>query len=159
MKALRNIGLIVVVLCALTVGSAYAGTTTNEKTPFDMWVWVSCANGGNGELVRLTGELHVLFLVTFDQDGGLLVASHFQPMGVTGLGEVTGDRYQATGITRDNENFRPAGYPFETTYVNNFWIVGQGSGNNFLVHQTFHITVNANGELTTQVDNFRTECK
>jgi hypothetical protein len=159
MKALRSIGLIVVVLFALTVGSAYAETITNEQIPLDFGVWVFCANGGNGEFVRLTGELHVLNLVTFDQDGGLHIESHYQPMGVTGYGEVTGDKYQATGVTRENLNIRPAGYPYGYTYVNNFRIIGQGTGNNFLIHENSHVTINADGEVTTQADNFRAECK
>ncbi|MBI4420235.1 MAG: hypothetical protein HY560_05360, partial [Gemmatimonadetes bacterium] len=48
---------------------------------------------------------------------------------------------------------------FNTTYVNNFRIIGEGSGNNLLVHATSHITVNANGELTAVVDNFSVECR
>jgi hypothetical protein len=49
-------------------------------------------------------------------------------------------------------------FPFIETFVNNFKIIGQGPGNNFLVHQNVHITVNANGTLTASVDNFSTEC-
>jgi hypothetical protein len=43
--------------------------------------------------------------------------------------------------------------------VNNFRIIGQGTGNNFLVHETFHITVNADGTMTASVDNFSVDCK
>ena len=48
---------------------------------------------------------------------------------------------------------------FNQTFVNNFRIVGQGTDNNFLVHQTFHVTVNANGMLTALVNNFSVECR
>src|SRR5215467_3765370 len=51
------------------------------------------------------------------------------------------------------------GFPFNTTLVNNFRIIGQGTGNNFLVHETFHITVNADGTMTAFVDNFSVDCK
>ena len=51
------------------------------------------------------------------------------------------------------------GTTYESTYINNFRIVGQGNGNNFLVHETYHVTVNANGEATAYVDNFRVECR
>jgi hypothetical protein len=43
--------------------------------------------------------------------------------------------------------------------VNNFRIIGQGPGNNYLVHEVFHVTINANGEVTAYVDNFSIECK
>jgi hypothetical protein len=48
---------------------------------------------------------------------------------------------------------------YEYTYVNNFRIIGQGPGNNYLIHNNFHYTINANGELTAWVDNFSAECK
>jgi len=159
MKALRNISLVLAILFVLTAGTATAEVITNEKIPYNGWVWVACANGGRGETVRLTGDLHALFQVTFDEGGGRHVASHFQPMGITGRGELTGDKYQAAGVTRDERNFQPAAYPVEYTYVNHFWIIGPGPGNNFLVHETYHITVNANGEVTAQIDNFWGECK
>jgi hypothetical protein len=49
--------------------------------------------------------------------------------------------------------------PYNYTLVNNFRIIGQGAGNNFLLHETFHITVNANGELTAVADNYSVDCK
>ena len=45
------------------------------------------------------------------------------------------------------------------TFVNNFRIIGQGSGNNFLVHETLHITVNADGTITVFHDNFSIDCR
>jgi hypothetical protein len=47
---------------------------------------------------------------------------------------------------------------YEYTYVNNFKIVGQGSGNNFMIHETLHLTVNPDGTLTAYVDNYSAEC-
>src|SRR6266704_1863397 len=36
---------------------------------------------------------------------------------------------------------------------------GQASGNNFLIHENFHITINANGRVTAFVDNFSVDCR
>ncbi len=44
------------------------------------------------------------------------------------------------------------------TFVNNFRIIGQGSGNDFLIHQTLHITFKANGDLTVLVVDFSADC-
>jgi hypothetical protein len=130
--------------------------TESVKLPADITVDIPCANGGAGELVTLSGNLHALFHVTEDGKGGLHVKSHVQPQGLTGLGGTTGAKYQATGVTQDQQNVK-VGQTY--TYVNNFRIIGQGPGNNFLVHQNVHVTVNANGQITAEVDIFRAECK
>jgi len=70
---------------------------------------------------------------------------------------VTGDKYQATGITEDKITLGPL--PVTSTFVNNFYMIGQGPRNNFKVHETFHFTINANGETTAFVDNFRVTCQ
>jgi len=33
---------------------------------------------------------------------------------------------------------------FETSFVNNFKIIGQGPGTNLLIHENFHLSINAN---------------
>lgn len=130
--------------------------TDNFQEPIDIIVFVPCAAGGAGEDVALSGTLHILFRTTFDNRGGFHTKFHFQPQGVSGTGLTTGDKYQATGVTQGTDNGKVG---FESTFVNNFRVIGQGPGNNFLVHENFHITFNANGEVTAFVDNFRVECK
>jgi len=107
--------------------------------------------------VHLSGNLQVLFHFTLSANGSYLVDSRNQPQGVSGAGLSSGNKYRATGVT--NDHFRISALPYEETYINNFRIIGQGPDNNFLVHETFHVTVNANGELTAFVGNFSIECK
>ena len=38
-------------------------------------------------------------------------------------------------------------------------MIGEGPGNNLLIHQTLHFTFDASGELTAFVNNFRSECR
>ena len=133
--------------------------TDNVRVPINISVFVPCAAGGAGEIVDLSGPLHVLFHITVDNNGGVHIKTHAQPQGVRGVGQTTGDQYQGTGVTQDHFNVGSDGLPVTFTFVNNFRIIGQGPGNNSLVHETFHVTVNANGELTADVDNFRVECK
>ena len=130
--------------------------TDNGSIPFDLYVNISCANGGAGEDVVLSGNLHVLTHLTVSAAGTATIKTHFQPQDMTGLGPVTGDKYRATGGTQDILHLAVG----ETyTLVNNFRIIGQRTGNNFLVHETFHYTFNANGTLTVVHDNVSTECK
>jgi hypothetical protein len=132
--------------------------TQNESIPIDLVVFVSCANGGAGELVFMSGDLHILTHYTLSNSGNYHVKQHFQPQGISGYGEISGDKYQATGGTQEeyNEN---GPLPITDTYINNFRIIGQGPDNNYLVHENVHITINANGVLTSYVDNFSVECK
>jgi hypothetical protein len=157
----RAIGLLLATATAALAGASAAGAaattvTTNEQVPVTVLAFVPCANDGAGELVLLTGTLHVLTHVTIDDQGGLHVKQHFQPQGVSGTGLTTGDKYQGTGVTQSEFN---ATAGFEATDINNFRIIGQGPGNNFLVHSTFHVTVTPNGDVTTVVDNFSVECR
>jgi hypothetical protein len=72
------------------------------------------------------------------------------------VGQVTGDKYQGTGVTQDEFN---ATVGAEETFINNFRIIGQGNGNNFLIHQTFHITINADGTMTAFVNMLSVDCR
>jgi len=141
----------------LVAGSGSAGVLVNVALPFADTFSVPCANEGAGEDVAVEGFLHVLITETVDRNGVVHTTSHFQPMGISGTGLTTGDSYQATGITRDQINGTEP--PFEITFVNNFRIIGQGTGNNLLIHEVFHVTVKANGELTVFVDHLSAECK
>ena len=141
---------------ALGVQAARSEVIFNESVPIAVDVFVPCANGGAGELVALEGNVHMLLIIT-ENANHLSVKSHSQPQGVRGTGLTTGDKYQGTGVTQDHFTVNRGAETI--TFVNNFRIIGQGPGNNLLVHGVFHITFNANGEVTATVDNFSVECK
>jgi hypothetical protein len=140
---------------AIGVQAAQSEVVLNESFPIAIAVFVPCADGGAGELVVLEGDLHVLLSIT-QNDNHLSVKSHSQPQGISGTGLSTGDTYQGTGVTQDQFT---TGLGVTFTFVNNFRIIGEGPGNNILVHETFHVTINANGEVTATVDNFSVECR
>jgi hypothetical protein len=150
------------VLAILIAGSPavvkpQAQTSTNNDTiPFDANFFVPCAAGGAGEIVALSGQLHVLIHVTVNDVGGTNIKTHFQPQGISGVGLITGDTYRGTGVTQDQESNTGA---TEFTAVNNVNLIGPGPGNNLLVHQLIHITINPNGELTAVVVNSNIDCK
>jgi hypothetical protein len=142
-----------------TLNLAQAETfTDNEIIPIVLEVFIPCAAGGAGEIVVLSGDLHVLFHGTINGNRFVMKA-HFQPQGISGVGLTTGDKYQATGVTQETFGGSFVNGQFSDTFVNNFRIIGQGPGNNFLIHETFHVTVNANGEVTVVHVNFTVDCK
>ena len=157
MQFRTSVPFLLLVVALLTFAQpAPAAVQVDMKVPVDIGVFIPCAAGGAGELVFLTGNLHVLLRFTFDQAGGIHAASHFQPQGISGDGQTTGDKYQGTGVTQDEFNAKVGG---EETFINNFRIIGQGTGNNFLIHENFHITINAIGNVTAFLDNFSVDCR
>jgi hypothetical protein len=161
MKSALAIGAIclsAMLLALAVVAPAHAAVQVNSGQTISLSVFVPCAAGGAGELVDLSGTLHTLitFAANKNNVAGYL---HSQPQGISGVGETTGDKYQATGVTLESFGGSLQNGQFNQTFVNNFRIIGQGPGNNFLVHETVHITVNANGSVTVFHDDFSAACK
>jgi hypothetical protein len=150
-------GLVVTIAAALALGvpAAQSAVVVNDSIPFSLIAFVPCANGGAGEAVLVEGNLHVLITETVN-DNNASFKVHFQPQGAEGIGLTTGDTYRATGETQEHVSLGPS---LADTFVNNFKIIGQGPDNNLLVHQTIHLTINANGELTAEVLNESIECR
>jgi hypothetical protein len=143
-------------LSALAAGTASAqaeSLTVNEFIPFELTA-VGC-----GDEIEVTGTLHVLFHITFNPTGGVTAKEHFQPQGATGVGLISGATYQAVGETQDTMTDNGPGPQFEFTFVNNFKMISRGTTANFLVHDTIHLTVNNNGEVTAEVENSSEECR
>jgi len=140
------------------IAPAHAAMQLNDRTEIALTVFVPCADGGAGEVVDLAGPLHTL--ISFTINGSNVSGySHFQPQEIVGVGEATGVKYQATGVTQESFKTAFLNGQANLTYVNNFRIIGQGPGNNFLVHETLHLTFNANGTVTVVHDNFSIACQ
>lgn len=90
---------LVVLVFLLSGLPAYTAVNTNMSFPITIAVFIPCAVGGVGETVTLTGNLHVLISTTVNANH-ISSDIHFQPQGISGVGSVSGDKYQATGITR-----------------------------------------------------------
>ena len=71
-----------------------ANVITQVDMPLATTVVLPCAAGGTGETVELTGEVHAVFGVTHDANGGLHIATHFNNVSVKGIGLTTGNTYQ-----------------------------------------------------------------
>ena len=66
--------------------SADAANVTSLSRPIDQYVWVSCANGGAGEAVRVTGELHYEVQRTQDASGVFHLNFKSATSGLTAVG-------------------------------------------------------------------------
>jgi hypothetical protein len=67
-----------------------AEVVDNVKVPFARLVFVPCVP----EFILLTGEVHTLVTLEVDGNGGFHRMTHFQPQGISGVGMVTGAKYQ-----------------------------------------------------------------
>ena len=134
-------------------------SSTQLTLPLKRTLFISCANGGLGEDVTIEGELEIRTHSTEDKNGGVHLTTHVRPTGVVGVGDVSGLKYRGTGGTFEGEGSAADGFPAIYSFVNNFRIIGQGPGNNLLLHMTVHQTMNAGGDLTADVDLSHRECR
>ena len=158
MKKITTTMMLFFALALFTV-PANAAKEINDISDINLTVFVPCAAGGAGEIVDLSGALHTLITLTINGNN-VSGTAQFQPQGIAGTGETTGDKYQATGVTKATSfkvSFQNG--QAQQTFVNNFRIIGTGPGNNFLVHEVAHITFNADGTLTVFHDSFSIDCK
>jgi hypothetical protein len=141
-------------------GKASAGgseVTTQLSVPVAPSIFVPCANGGSGETVSLSGEIHVVAHVSTNSDGGLVVTDEFNPTGVTGVGQSTGTSYRGTGDTTSTFVTTSTGQQ-SLTYVNNFMLVSSGSSADLTVHQALHETIQPDETVTVSVDQTTVDC-
>jgi len=157
----KNTNILILLFAALAFFTvpANAAKQANDTSEINLTFFVPCAAEGAGELVDLSGPLHTLITFTINRNN-VSGTAHFQPQGLCGTGETTDDKYQATGVTKDT-SFKASfqNGQAQQTFVNNFRIIGTGPGNNFLVHEVTHITINANGIATVLHDNLSVICR
>jgi hypothetical protein len=138
-----------------TVTAAQAQVTTNEQVPLTFAGFVPCANGGAGEIVSGTIDVHNLITSTVNANH-VSDQFQFQPHG-TMVGAITGDVYHVAGVTQGTSTENLQNGQYTLTYANTFQLIGPGPGNNLLVHEVAHITRNGD-DVIVQHDNLRIDC-
>lgn len=120
--------------------------------------FIPCVNGGNGEVVDLSGRLHHLSQTTVNENN-FVTKIQFQFEGISGIGQTTGDKYQATGGIQLQIKGSFVNGQYAATQIVRFRIISQGSENDYFENLTFHTTVNANGVVTVVVGGTSIDCK
>ena len=143
LRRILSFGLPIVAVSAVVVATSATAATTSFRFPVNILA-TDCPDP-----VALTGTLHGVITTVDNGAGGVLVSTNFNPQGVTGVGLVSGRIYHGTGVTHDT--FRAAKGETET-FVNNFRLISPGPGGDVIVHELFHVTVNANGTVTASAD-------
>jgi hypothetical protein len=147
-----------VLLLAGSGGTAVRAAAESTTTPFETVIPDPCT----GEDVLVSGSLHTVGQAVQDAHGGFHINGHITLQGISGVGLSTGTTYHWTGGARINVHYGcgvDCSPPYEQTSGSNFQLIGQGSAPDEQVHALTHITVNANGELTANVQEFRMTCR
>jgi hypothetical protein len=147
------LGIAIGISLAMTPG-AQAAVQVNTTIPFDVQLLVPC----NGDIVDASGPVHEVSALTINGNNFTMV-SHFNAAGISGTSESTGAKYQGTGVTTETSGGSFVNGQFRDTFINRFDFIGQGSAPNVTTHETFHITINANGTITTTFDKVTEACK
>ena len=138
------------------VGAVQAAVTANEQLSIAYAGYVPCANGGAGEL--LTGTIGVHDLASETVNGNNVAWQFtFERRGEL-VGRVTGDTYRLSGVEHGAYTQSLGTDHATLTYVNRYLLVGPGAGNNLIVRETAHVTIDADENVVVQRDDFSVDC-
>ncbi len=141
--------------CASTDAFAQASTTTtSENIPFTSSLFNQC----NGDTVTFSGTLHVTNTYTVDASGGTHLKTHSNYQDVTGTGAPSGINYNVRTISNEVVNDAD-GAQSSATVISIVKLTAQGPALDFYLRIVIHVTVNANGETTSQVQEVSIECR
>jgi hypothetical protein len=129
-------------------------TTTNENVPFTNSLFNPC----NGDQVTFSGTLHVVNSMTTDASGGTHLKTHLNYQDVTGTGAPSGITYRVRTVTNEVVNDND-GEQSEATVISTVKLIAQGPALNYFLRTVLHVTVNANGETTSTVQEVGFECR
>jgi hypothetical protein len=141
----------VAALATVTPRDAAAEVLINEDVPIEETLDNPCT----GEEVLLSGRAHQLLRVT-ENGNTYHFGRHFNAAGVTGVGVTSGARYVLGATFNDEFTIAKGGTQMSVQTLN---VIGTGRTPNFLVRALFHVTIDANGDVHSYIDNYRSECR
>jgi hypothetical protein len=158
-----TVALIAAALFALIPSNASfasaTSTTTIERFAISSEAFVSCALGGVGESVVVSGEAIVVTHRTTDVSGGTHLVVHANYNGFHGAGLTSGTEY--VGITAETttaHNFDPfVAPPYRISEVQTVRFTGRGDAGDLTLTFRFNLVVDANGVL--RVDTYLQDVK
>jgi hypothetical protein len=146
---------LLVLALVLVPTTASAAVVQNVSVPLDV---TFLANPCTGDDMHFTGTIHLLAAETFDGSGGIHIHFDNNVSRVTAVGTPSGTVYHGVGGGWVEFNARDP-YPFVYTETDVFGLISTGSSPNFFAIATFHVTVNANGTITSDVARISVGCR
>jgi hypothetical protein len=137
------------------VASLQAANTAHS-VPVNSTYFVSCANGGAGEEVELSGKLNVVLQYTVN-DNRYTLTYHVNPQGLSGTGLTTGEKFTGSGGSQGTQSGSLSDDQFTYTFTEQLRIVSARSS--LIVNYKFHVTVTPEGQFTTSISDERVVCR
>jgi hypothetical protein len=153
MSAMRvRLALVALILIGVGVQAAAAGADTTVQT-----IPVVTPVDACGETIALSGNLLFVETIQGFTAGGFVVGYHFNAQGVSGI-STTGIAYRGVGSDESTSVVVPSGGFVTTSVTRWFHLVGTAGAPTYYLKGIFHLTINANGEVTVSFDKFTAEC-
>jgi hypothetical protein len=149
------LSLVLLVLTASPVMAEATTSTTSVIFPLDQLLVNPCT----GETVHITGTLHWLGHITLDDTGRWHTRFQENHQNVVGVGLDSGAEYRIPEAESTVVIWRFLDPQVTTTDVVVVPFIAKGTDENALLQELVHVTVNANGELTVDVDDVRLICQ
>lgn len=155
---MRRLATLATLLAAASIGAGPAAAAGNVEfrnsyvVPYSE-ITTSCS----GEQVELAGLMYHRVIIVVDERGALH-ASVLTRGHLTGTSS-SGTHYVATFSATGAEYFAPGDVPANGTFQFPFRLVSNDGSPNLLVRDRFHITINANGEVTSFSNDTEIVCR
>lgn len=109
--------------------------------------------------MQASGDVHIVAQVLAKPDGSFHVKQHVNFQDFEGVGLTTGNDYRVPNSFNSVSNF-DTDATGSANEVTSFHLISEGPGNqpNLTVQAVFHLTVNSNGEATSQFEKLRAVC-
>ncbi len=147
--------LLLAVAAVLVLAASAPAATTSFKVPFSRIDEIECVPP---DLVLLEGTLHIVEGVTVDRNGGLHGHISLQSQGITGVSLLNGTVFRVVGGTRLIVGLDGETAPLIGTFVNSYRLIAPGPNNNFQVQETYHLTVDATGNVRVLLIKAEVRC-
>ena len=130
-------------------------TTTTDRTTFSEAFIDQCT----GEVFHIDGTILTVGHSTIDANGGQHFQYHVDTRG-TGESLTTGAEYAFHNVTQGQANYLGGSQTYYTSYVTTMRRQGSTTpDDDFKITISLKQTINANGELTTQIVKDELSCK
>ncbi len=137
-----------------STSGAAAAVEVRERIPIEGFVFEDICGQ---ELVHTSGSLLIVSSLTIN-DNRVSGIVHGSPQGAK-LIDGTGQEYVGTGVFQSHFSEPLENGAATFLSLDSFKIIGKGGATSFLVQATISTTVNANGELTSSVENMSVRCR
>ncbi len=138
------------------VGSPEPRTTNGAVAgSFSKTIFVPCANGGAGENVVLSGEIHFVYQMTWT-DHGFTMVYHDNLIGVTGVGAISGENFVASRGTQGNVMGPWYSHQWVRSMIRNIRLAGPNT--KFSINYRLNLILKDDGQVLVDVVEETIDC-